>query len=184
VYTIQPVHSEPNFASFSQSKKAITLSHNVIQLVKSKLIRVRHGTFISYAKYKNCLDQTSVSTPEGFSKLIDCDLTVSACAAYCIAAAMKMDNKQNFALIESAFEMSPSYYLNSYRQQEEMAKRLRLAGFARKFGEKWYDNLSLLDKSDERLIAICLNVIANQGEFDPTKNVPSHKDIKAILIKD
>ncbi len=94
---------------------------------------------------------------------------------------------ENFDLIESAFERDPDFYdkqmykriKNLYRDdtsayslkhKDTDPAKVKTAKSAVIFGNRYIN-------TDVRLVAICMNIIKNNGVFDPTKNIPKLSDV-------
>lgn len=97
--------------------------------------------------------------------------------------------ESNFNLIESAFEIEPEfydsdgnyegYYYGVYEGDvpdtlDSDSAKVKNCKAALRFGLRYED-------SNVRLSAICLNIIANNGVFDPTKNIPSVREAKKAI---
>lgn len=190
------------FNALPQNEKAIMVAQDVISQIKANSIRVTQGSYFSSTKDSLFFDNPDLSTasPEGREILAKAQCHVCAKGAIFMSAIqhsnkMKLDKltgfvwnaevsrkvcrndkiftQKNFNEIEAAFEKDAKFVYtrtDGNGDRAGTAEEVVRGANALAFGKRYPGN-------KQRLAAICMNIIKNNGVFDPTKNVPKQSDV-------
>ena len=189
------------FKALPQSEKAILVAKDCLQQIRLKRYRIRSGQYASRLKVSKIdpdvtLDQISTSSKLGIQVIHESNCAVCAKGSLFLSAVTKSNrmsleelqdivsfedsdamadkvcrvdkifSQSDFDLIECAFETESHFgeTVNNWKKCDQAVT----------FGQAHRAD-------DMRMGAICLNIIANNGKFVPTENIPSEGQVRRAI---